>query len=215
MIPVVCFVGTSQSGKTTLVCQVVAELTARGYRVATVKHHHGEFEIDHEGKDSYRHREAGAGTAIVSSPTQVAMVRRVQAEMTLDRLAGELAADADIMICEGYKKGTAPKIEVWRQGQPDETLVCEGDPQWVALATDFPHNVEVPVLDINWPEQVADFIERRFLCESRSSNVRLLLDDRRVSLLPDEAKKIEDAVRKALEDLAGDEKPHHINLTID
>lgn len=163
MIPIVAVVGTSGCGKTTLVCRLVEELTARGYRLATLKHHPGDFDIDHEGKDSFRHREAGSRQAMIASENRLAIVRRLDHEMTIEEIAATLPQDIDLLLVEGYKRAAVPKIEVWRQAQADPTLVCSGDPHWIALVTDFPHDVEVPVFDLNLPEQVADFLEQKYL----------------------------------------------------
>jgi len=214
MIPVIGIVGTSNSGKTTLICRVVADLSARGYRVATIKHHHGEFDIDHEGKDSYKHREAGAETVLIASPNRVAMVRKLATELPLQELVGTLVDDVDLVIVEGYKGEAVPKIEVWREGQPDETMVCRGDPDWVALVTDFPHDVEVPVLDLNWPAQVADFIESNYLKGDDKSRVRLVVDGNRIELNRFAEQTIANVVRGAIASLKGCENPARIRVDI-
>src|SRR5689334_20561515 len=98
MLPIVCFVGASNSGKTTFLEKLIAELTRRGYRVGTVKHDAHGFEMDREGKDTWRHRQAGAATIAISSPAQVATIRRVESEMGLEEIAGRYFWDEDILI---------------------------------------------------------------------------------------------------------------------
>ena len=215
MIPIVGFVGTSNCGKTTVVCQVVAELAARGYRVATIKHSHETIEVDHEGKDTYKHREAGACQVIAASAKRLAVMSEVEAEQELDELVGRYVDRADIVLVEGFKRAPVPKIEVWRTGQPDETLVCRDDPHWLALATDFPHDVEVPVLDLNWPAQIADFVEQRFLKEAAVTPVRLLVDGKRIELNAFAAGMLANVVRGALGSLKGCDEAGPIRLDID
>ncbi len=215
MVPLVNIVGTSGCGKTTLICHLLPILAERGYRVAAIKHHHGEFEIDHEGKDSFRFAAAGATTVVVASPTKTAVVQRPAKEMSLDELVAVFAADADLVIVEGFKQADAPKIEVWRQGQPDETMVCCGDPWWIALVTDFPHSVDVPVLDLNWPEQVADFIESRLLKKAKPRGVQLLVNGRRVPINAYVADMLAGVVRGAVGTLKGVDDPQRILLRID
>ncbi len=213
MIPIIAVVGTSGSGKTTLVCRLIEELTRRGYRIATVKHHPGSFEIDYEGKDSFKHREAGACQTMVSSPDQLALMRRRTAEMTLEEIAATLVVDADLLLAEGFKTAPVPKIEVWRESQPDPTLCCTGDPHWIALVTDFPRDVEVPIFDLNWPDQVADFIEREYLKKGDTSPLTLTIDGRRVPLDPALALRLAELLRGEIAGLPGCEGAEQINLS--
>ena len=215
MTPVVCIVGTSDSGKTTLICRLIEELSKRGYRVATIKHHHAGFEMDHEGTDTFKHWGAGARQVIISGPQKMALIRAVDPEPTLEDLAALYGGGYDLLLAEGFKNSTSPKIEIWRTGQPDETLLCAGDPHCLALATDFPHDVEVPVLDLNWPDQVADFIETRFLKETRPMGVRLAVDGRPIPLNKFASRILESVVRGAVASLRGCESPKHIVVEIE
>jgi len=121
MIPILSVVGKSNVGKTTLVEKLLQELKARNYRVATVKHDVHGFNIDIPGKDTWRHGEAGADVVIISSPTKMAMIKKVDKEMTLDEIAGAIEG-VDLIMTEGYKRGNKPKIEVFRQGVYDDIL---------------------------------------------------------------------------------------------
>jgi len=215
MIPIVGFVGTSNCGKTTVLCRVVGELAARGYRVATIKHSHETIEVDHEGKDTFKHREAGACQVIAVSAKRLAVMSETEAAQELDELVGRFVDDADIVLVEGFKHAPVPKIEVWREGQPDETIVCRDDPHWLALATDYPLDVEVPVLDLNWPEQIADFIEQRFLKDVEIAPVRLLVDGKRIELNAFAAGMLAGVVRGALGSLKGCTAAGRIRLDID
>ncbi len=162
-IPVLCFVGTSNSGKTTLITKVISLLTQRGYNVATVKHTHKEFQMDSEGKDSWRHMAAGAKTVLLASPTQFALFSETRHELTIeDVLERFINSDTDILIVEGFKKDKYPKIEVNRKGVSGN-LRCISDPSVIAIATDDSPDIKIPRFDINNAEGIADFIEHRLL----------------------------------------------------
>lgn len=157
---VIGFAGWSGSGKTTLVEQVIRILTARGLVVSLVKHAHHSFDIDHRGKDSWRHRQAGCREVVVSSRNRWSMVHelRDEAEMSLDDLLARLS-DCDIALVEGFKRAPIPKVEVYREGAC-ESLLFPDDPHVVAVATDSStlDTGPLPRLDINAPEAVADFV---------------------------------------------------------
>lgn len=108
--PIICIVGPSGSGKTTLIECLIAGLNARGYTVGTVKHHsHDDFQIDHEGKDTWRHSRAGAGTVSISSPTMFALIKKVSRELTLDEIA-EYLEDRDVILADGFTLSDKPRI---------------------------------------------------------------------------------------------------------
>ena len=163
MIPVVSVVGKSNSGKTTLLEKLIGELTRRGRRVVTIKHDAHSFDIDHEGKDTWRHFQAGAYATLISSPAKFAMVHRVEAELNLDQLVALLGDDADIVLTEGYKTAAKPKIEVVRAARSTEP-VCELD-EIIALATDLDLDLGVPTFDINDFEGLCDLIEATYLSD--------------------------------------------------
>ncbi|MFH1530848.1 MAG: molybdopterin-guanine dinucleotide biosynthesis protein B [Pseudomonadota bacterium] len=163
MIPVVSIVGKSNSGKTTLLEKIIGELTRRGHRVVTIKHDAHSFDIDHEGKDTWRHFQAGAHATLISSPAKFAMVRRVDAEWTLDQLIAQIGDDADIVLTEGYKTAKKPKIEVVRQARSTEP-VCDIS-EIIALATDVDLDLGVPRYDINDFEGLCDLLEATYLSD--------------------------------------------------
>ena len=160
-VPIVTIVGTSDSGKTTLIEKIIPRLVTKGLRVGTIKHDVHGFEMDHEGKDSWRHKRAGASTTVISSPRQVGMVKDVVRELTLDQIAELYLTDVDIIVVEGYKRQDKFKIEVHRKVQNRELIA--GDSQHlIAVATDEPLDVNVPCFDIDDAQGLADFIASHF-----------------------------------------------------
>lgn len=158
----VSFVAKSGTGKTTLLEKVIAELKQRGFRVGVIKHDAHRFEIDHPGKDSWRLTQAGADTMLVSSPEKLALVKKHPEPPSVDELISTYFVDVDVILTEGFKKSGLPKIEVHRR-ERSATLICRGeehDPTLVAVASDSPLELDVPVMDINNPAQVADFVEK-------------------------------------------------------
>lgn len=154
--------GWKNSGKTTLTEKLVAELTARGRRVSTVKHAHHDFDIDKEGADSFRHRQAGAVEVAIVSGRRWALMHELRgdAEPTLDAILARLEP-ADIVLVEGYKRESHQKIETRRLGAKDSTPLSQNDSHIVAVAADHPQPGEkLPVFDIDDVAAIADFIER-------------------------------------------------------
>ena len=164
-IKAVSFVAKSGTGKTTMLEKVIAELKQRGYRVGVIKHDAHRFEIDYPGKDSWRLTQAGADTMLVSSPEKLALIKKHPEPPPVDEMIATYFADVDVILTEGFKKSGLPKIEVHRL-ERSATLICRGDthdPTLVAVASDSPLELDVPVLDINNTKQVADFVEKRFI----------------------------------------------------
>ncbi len=168
-VPVICFIGPSNSGKTTLMEKVIRVLTTRGYKVAVIKHTHKEFRMDIEGKDSWRHKSAGAKTVVISSATQFAIISDTENELTIADVLERFVQDVDILIVEGYKKDTYPKIEVHRGGDVGE-LRCLSDPSVIALASDNSPDLHIPRFDINDVDGVSNFIIQRFLYYNTFNN---------------------------------------------
>ncbi|BCR03291.1 hypothetical protein DESUT3_03600 [Desulfuromonas versatilis] len=159
------FVAKSGTGKTTLLEKVISELKSRGYRIGVVKHDAHRFDIDHPGKDSHRLTAAGADTMLISSPEKLALVKKHAEALPITELLATYFGDVDLVLTEGFKKSGLPKIEVHRQ-ERSATLLCRGeenDPTLVAVASDEALELDVPVLDLNNPAQVADFVEKTFL----------------------------------------------------
>jgi len=168
--PIFGIVGWKNNGKTTLVVKLVEEFSRRGWRVATVKHAHHDFDIDHEGADSWHHAQAGAVEVAVVSSKRWALIHNNMAREKEPDLATILAKlePCDLVLVEGYKQGTHPKIEVCRRegyrGKQGELFLAESDPQIIALAADaLLSNAPpaLPVFDLDDIAPIADFIERK------------------------------------------------------
>lgn len=163
-IPAVSFVAKSGTGKTTLLEKVIVQLKERGFRLGVIKHDAHRFEIDHPGKDSYRLAAAGADTMLISSPEKLAMVKKHQTPPPVEELIATYFQDVDIVLTEGFKKSGMPKLELHRQ-ERSATLICRGeqhDPTLIAVASDEPLDLDVPVLDLNDAAQVAQFLIEHF-----------------------------------------------------
>lgn len=160
MPPIVCIVGGSGSGKTTFLERLIPELTGMGVRVGTIKHHPGPFEMDIPGKDSWRHRQAGAVAAIISSPRGIGMVQEVDHDHGPEELVS-LLGRVDIVLAEGYKGARLPKIEIFRpeiHGQP----FCANDAHLMALVTDADVDLGVPRFAMEDAGGLAVFLLNRF-----------------------------------------------------
>jgi molybdopterin-guanine dinucleotide biosynthesis protein MobB len=166
---IVSFVGRSESGKTTLIEKLIPVLLRRGLRVGTIKHTHHTPELDRSGKDSARHLAAGASTVVLASSGQIQLVKT-----GVNGGLGGLVRyfdDVDLLITEGFKQERTPKIEVLRLAVSDR-LLCLDDPMLLAVATDATIDLPVPVLRLDDPEAVADFIENRVIKKSADNAQR-------------------------------------------
>ncbi|HID62358.1 MAG TPA: molybdopterin-guanine dinucleotide biosynthesis protein B [Anaerolineae bacterium] len=164
VIPIISVVGKSGVGKTTFLEKLIAEPKRRGYRVATVKHDVHGFDIDRPGKDSWRLAQAGSDSVVIASPQKLALIKRLDRELTLSEIA-TLLGDVDIILTEGYKRGDAPKIEVSRRERGGE-LLCTRE-ELVAIVSDQPFELGVPLFDLDDSVGVVDLLEARFLSVNR------------------------------------------------
>jgi molybdopterin-guanine dinucleotide biosynthesis protein B len=162
MIPILSIVGRSGSGKTVLLEKLIPELIRRGYRVATVKHDVHGFDIDREGKDTWRHRKAGSVCTVISSSQQLALVRDMDHDASLDEIRDRFISDVDIIITEGYKQERTPKVEVFRAGEHSGPMFAK-HADLVALVTDVQHDSTAPCLGLDDIAKLADIIEKKFL----------------------------------------------------
>lgn len=152
------FAGYSGSGKTTLIEQLIPRFVARGLRVSLIKHAHHSFDIDKPGKDSYRHREAGAGEVLLTSANRWVLMHELRGEREPGlREQLRLFSPCDLVLVEGYKSADIPKIEVHRPST-DSPLLHPGDTDIVAVASDQPIAVSIPLLDLNDLDAIAEFI---------------------------------------------------------
>lgn len=160
---VIAFAGFSGSGKTTLVERLIPALRARGQRVSVVKHAHHRFDIDHAGKDTWRHREAGAFEVVVASHQRLALMREFEreAELNVHHLIAELSDSADWVLVEGFKDCDLPKVEVWR-AERQRPAQYGSDAFVVAIATNSPDQLreptQRPVFDLDAPQALADWL---------------------------------------------------------
>lgn len=153
--------GWKNSGKTGLAVRIVTELTARGYRVSTIKHAHHDFDIDKVGADSWRHRQAGAHEVTIVSGTRFAIMHELRgaAEPSFDEILARIAP-CDLVLIEGYKYEPVPKIEARRKDAAKTDPLAPSDPHIIAIAAD--HSIPestLPVFDLDDTGGIADFIE--------------------------------------------------------
>jgi molybdopterin-guanine dinucleotide biosynthesis protein B len=158
--PLVIIAGRSGSGKTSLLERLIPEFKKRGLRVGTIKHHHGDFDIDHPGKDSWRHKKAGAEKTVISSPTRIGLVMDVDHDYRPDELIPFLN-EMDIILVEGYKEEALPKVEIFRPELHDSPLFLK-DPGLIAVMTDSTLETGVPVLGLDDAAGLADLLVRYF-----------------------------------------------------
>jgi molybdopterin-guanine dinucleotide biosynthesis protein B len=159
-IPIVSFVGRSNSGKTTLIERVIPELVLAGYRVATIKHAGHGFDLDTEGKDSWRHKRAGASAVIVVSKGSLAMFADVSSEIRVEELRDRfLDTTLDLVIAEGWKSGGFPKVVVIRDELGEMSVSPEG---LLAVVSNKPVDVAVPVFHPDDVKGLTELLIRRF-----------------------------------------------------
>ena len=162
--PVVSIVSKKGSGKTTLLEKLIPELKRRGYRVGTVKHDTHGFNIDHEGKDTYRHKACGAEAVMISSPWKLSFIKDSTEDLPLDKLVSMYMTDLDIVLTEGYMRANMPQVEVFRSGVHETPLHAKGkENTLIAVMSDIPMDLGVPNLNIDDFRTLADLIEDRFL----------------------------------------------------
>ncbi len=157
-VPILSVVGKSNSGKTTLLVKLIPELKRRGLRVATIKHHSRPgFEIDRQGKDTWRFAEAGSDHVVLAAPDKIASIRRLDREMSLDEIADGIK-DVDLILTEGYIRSEKPAVEVVR-AERSQDLISNPE-QLIAVITDSRLEVDCPQFDLDDASSIADFIER-------------------------------------------------------
>lgn len=166
----VSIVGKSKSGKTTLIERLVLELKSRGYRVATVKHASRGVTIDSPGKDSWRHIQAGAEATAIASPDRLVLIKPITKDMGLDEILRLFGESYDIILAEGFKQGSAPKIEVHRKevGPPLSSVR-----KLIAIATDELLETTVRQYSLQDVQGLADLLENDFI-EYRKERISFL-----------------------------------------
>lgn len=182
MVPIVCVVGKSGVGKTYVMEKLVTELKSRSYRVATIKHSASGFDIDQEGKDTWRHAQAGSDTVAISSPQKVAIIRKVDHDHTLAELQRFIGPDFDIILAEGFKQDKAPKIEVHRKEFGPDLLSTKEE--LLAIATDEKLKIDAPQYSLEDAPGLVDLIEKRFFAKEKEDTVALFVNEEMIPLNP-------------------------------
>ncbi len=177
MIPILSFVGNSESGKTTLLEGVIANLKLKGYRIAVVKHTH-DFELEKEGKNSWRFNKAGADIVAVTSPEELAILKKTDHDYSPQEIARLIPGNLDIVLTEGFKLSNTPKIEVHRSEQGEDLVIPPN--HLLAVVTDKPLNVKIPQFDHGDVNGISEFIEK-WLLEQTKEDVDLVVNG---SLVP-------------------------------
>jgi molybdopterin-guanine dinucleotide biosynthesis protein MobB len=202
MPPLVSVVGRSGSGKTTLLEKLIRLLRDRGVRVGTIKHHaHGRVEVDVPGKDSWRHRQAGAAAVALASPEMLVCIRD-SASLPLDLIAHRFLFDMDLILTEGFRSGPARKIEISRAalGAP---LLCGPTDGLIAVVTDWETAAAVPHFCLEEIGPLADFLQREILDAAHSPQAEVLVDGR-AALLPEATQEVLARVVRSLVGPGGD-----------
>ncbi|WP_270562807.1 molybdopterin-guanine dinucleotide biosynthesis protein B [Clostridium beijerinckii] len=173
-LKVISIVATkSGTGKTTLIEALIPILKEKNYNIGVLKHDAHKFEIDKEGKDSYRFVKAGADRMVISSKEKIAMIEKLKEEKDLEEIL-ELFIGMDLVIIEGYKNNGYPKIEVHRK-EVDSKLLCENGSldrtKFLAVATDEKLNLDIEQLDINDVNKIAEFIEDKIIFKVRKGEI--------------------------------------------
>lgn len=173
-LKVISIVATkSGTGKTTLIEALIPILKEKNYNIGVLKHDAHKFEIDKEGKDSYRFVKAGADKMVISSKEKIAIIEKLKEEKDLEEIL-ELFVGMDLVIIEGYKNNGYPKIEVHRK-EVDQKLLCENESldrtKFLAVATDEKLNLDIEQLDINDVNKIAEFIEDKIIFKVRKGEI--------------------------------------------
>jgi molybdopterin-guanine dinucleotide biosynthesis protein B len=158
---IICIVGQSDAGKTTLIEKLIPEFRNRGLKVGTIKHDVHGFDMDRPGKDSWRHKQAGALTTVISSPNKIGMVMDVDHDHKLEELSPFLCG-MDMVLAEGFKRQNHPKVEVFRPRDPLTEPLCMGDESLVALVSDISVDLGVPRFALDDVQGLAEHLASHF-----------------------------------------------------
>jgi len=175
MQPIVSIVGKSESGKTTLLEGLITELKQRGYKVAVIKHAGEDFELDEVNKDSWRFSQAGSEVSAISSSHKLALIKNLGHDLNPQELSHFIWCDYDLILTEGFKQSSNPKIEVHRREQGKELL--SPPQQLLAIVTDELLDIDVPQFSRGEVQKIADLIERALLDKHREDDVDLFIND--------------------------------------
>ena len=162
MPPVLAIIGKKNCGKTTLIEKLIPELIDLGLRIGTIKHHHGAISMDQPGKDTWRHKQAGAHTVVLSSPTGLGVIRDTPGEIPVSELVEHYFSDVDLVLTEGYKKEKLPKVEIFRSTVHAEPLPNPGE-DLIAIMSDVEVAQNIPRFRLTETRQLAKFMVERLL----------------------------------------------------
>ncbi|MEN8134906.1 MAG: molybdopterin-guanine dinucleotide biosynthesis protein B [Thermodesulfobacteriota bacterium] len=210
---IIALVGKPDSGKTTLLEKLIPELNRRGYRIGTVKHHVHQFEMDRKGKDTWRHKQAGARTVALSSPTGLGIIRDVDHDHAIEELLDRYYYDVDLVIAEGYKSTALPKIELFRSGAHQEPLPNR-DETWVAMISDTTPETDLPCLNLTDVAGIAEFLIENFITRTAAAAATLLVDGKPIPLNSFVESFIGKAVQGMTTSLKGCADAREITITI-
>lgn len=160
MMPVINFVGRSGAGKTTYLEKLIAEMKRRGYKIGIIKHDAHDFDIDHPGKDTWRHAQAGADVVCISSRNKFALIEKQDRDRTLDEMVARIAG-VDFIFVEGYKDQGRYKIEIHRSDAYTDRMYTAKD--LFASVSDSILSEELPHFPVNDPAPLAEFLVQHFL----------------------------------------------------
>lgn len=211
--PIIAFVGRPDGGKTTLLEELIPELTRRGYRVGTIKHHVHEFAFDTPGKDTWRHKQAGAAAVLLASPTGLGLVANTDRDLAPAELAAHYFSAVDIILTEGYKQTDLPKIEIFRSAVHEAPLARDGS--WIAYVSETPPTPDLPCFAPADVVGLADFLIERFLAGQLRQQTQLIADGVAIPLNRFTEEFIRNSVGGMVSSLRGCEKAHRLTLTID
>ena len=162
MVPVLAIIGKKNCGKTTLIERLLPELIDLGHQVGTIKHHHGDIQMDQPGKDTWRHKQAGAKVVVLSSPTGLGLIRDTSREIPVQELVSLYFSEMDLVLTEGYKKEAIPKVEIFRSNVHSAPLP---DPEGnlIAMMSDVETGRDIPHFRLNDCRALAEFIAEKII----------------------------------------------------
>jgi len=210
---IIALIGKPDSGKTTLLEKLIPELNQRGYKIGTVKHHVHQFEMDRKGKDTWRHKQAGARTVALSSPTGLGVIRDVDHDHGIEELLDRYYYDVDLVIAEGYKSTALPKIEIFRPAAHKSPLI-DRDETWVAMISDTPMATNIPCLALTDIAGIADFLIDNFINKSQIPASTLLVDGKPITLNSFVGSLLSKTILGMTASLKGCENAKEITITI-
>ncbi len=215
MPPIVSLVGKPDSGKTTLLEKLIPALTRQGYRVGTIKHHVHRFEMDKPGKDTWRHKQAGARVVALASPTGLGVIRDVDDDPDVRVLTARSFSDVDLVITEGYKRLDFPKIEVHRRALHAEPLPNR-DATWAAMVSDAPapQGDKLPWFAIDDVAGLASFLIDTFIRPADHPIATLVVDGEPIALNSFVETFLRQSVVGMISALKGCRTPREITVTI-